>query len=369
MGIVGLGIIGQRVADNLRRKQFRVFVWNRTPKPVPNFVGAPREIAQLCDIIQIFVADDEALRSCIQQLSPGLTAHHIVMAHSTVAPETMRAAAEMVNRRGARFLDAPFTGSKLAAEKGELVYYVGGDETALEEATRVLEASSKAILAVGKIGDATTLKIATNLITAATVQSAVEALALVSWAGLSPEIFALALEHNGSNSGTLALKLPKIISGDFEPHFSVKHMLKDMQIASRMARALDLKLVLAEGTEDALLEEMSRGAGDQDYSSVARRYFPAGVPMASPEPEVHLETELPFGEAERVEIASEDSSPGDAADPEANPIEMAILPDEQPLFTTPSDEPVPAQDSPEKSAEPEAPRGFLGRLLKRGRDE
>src|SRR5476651_2320998 len=100
----------------------------------------------------------------VRQLSSSLTAQHIVTAHCTVAPETMRAAAEMVERRGARFLDAPFTGSKVAAENGQLVYYIGGDEAALKQARPILEASSKEIVMIGKIGDATLMKVGTNII-------------------------------------------------------------------------------------------------------------------------------------------------------------------------------------------------------------
>src|SRR3954469_24475720 len=138
IGVLGLGIIGQRVVNNLRERGFHVFVWNRTPRPFPNFVGSPAEIAELCDYIQIFVSDDEALVEMIQAMKQSLNAHHVVMAHSTVAPHTMRAAAEIVQRRGAQLLDAPFTGSKGAAEKGELVYYIGGDEAAYRRARPVL---------------------------------------------------------------------------------------------------------------------------------------------------------------------------------------------------------------------------------------
>src|SRR5207249_7430594 len=90
VGVIGLGIIGSRVREVLRRKGFHVFVWNRTPRPVPNFVGAPVELAEMCDYIQIFVSDDEALLHVAKQLSPGLAPRHIVMAHSTVAPQSMR---------------------------------------------------------------------------------------------------------------------------------------------------------------------------------------------------------------------------------------------------------------------------------------
>ncbi len=278
VGVVGLGIIGERVAGCLRRRGFHTFVWNRTPHPFPNFVGSPAELAELCDFIQIFVSDDDALLEMVQAMKQSLNAHHVVMAHSTVAPHTMRAAAEMVHRRGAQLLDAPFTGSKGAAEKAELVYYVGGDEAAYRRVRPVLEASSKEILEIGEIGQATTIKVATNMITAATVQVTAEALALVHKAGLPLERFAEAMKSNGSNSGTLTMKLPKMLEGDFEPHFSVKHMLKDVQIASRLGRSYGLTLGVTEVARDALMHDAGQGHGDDDYSSVMRVFFPDGPP-------------------------------------------------------------------------------------------
>src|SRR5437879_11273228 len=95
----------------------------------------------------------------------------------------MRAAADIVQRRGARFVEACFTGSKGAAEKGELIYYVGGTDDAVRQARPVLEASSKEIVRIGAVGQASAIKIATNMVTAASVQAAAEALALVQGQG------------------------------------------------------------------------------------------------------------------------------------------------------------------------------------------
>src|SRR5947199_168731 len=167
IGVIGLGIIGRAIAAHLRRKGFSVFVWNRSPQPVPNFVGSLGELAGICDYIQIFVSDDEALLQTVEQLSESLMPRHLVLAHSTVAPDSMRAASEIVERRGARFVEASFTGSKPAAEKGELVYYVGAADAALRAARSILEASSKEIIHIGEIGQASAIKIATNMITAA----------------------------------------------------------------------------------------------------------------------------------------------------------------------------------------------------------
>jgi 3-hydroxyisobutyrate dehydrogenase-like beta-hydroxyacid dehydrogenase len=284
VGVIGLGIIGARVAGALRQRGLQVFVWNRTPRAEQNFVGSPAEVAELCDLIQIFVADDEALLGMVQQLSPGLTAQHVVTAHCTVAPESMRAAAEIVERRGARFLDAPFTGSKMAAEKGELVYYIGGDEAALKQARPILEASSREIVVIGtKIGDATVMKVATNLITAATAEVAAEALALIRKAGLNAEAFTHAMKSNASNSTTLEMKVPMMIAGNFEPHFSVKHMLKDVRIGLKLADGYGLDLPVTATARDLLLDEMKQGRGDADYSSVAQKYFPAPTQVVSQE--------------------------------------------------------------------------------------
>ena len=281
IGVLGLGIIGRRVVDNLRERGFHVFVWNRTPRPVPNFVGSPAEVAELCDFIQIFVSDDDALLQMVQRMTANLTANHVVMAHCTVSPDTMRAAQEIVERRGAHLLDCPFTGSKTAAEKGELVYYVGGDEVALRQARPVLEASSKEIIEIGKVGDATTIKVATNMITAASVQAAAEAMALVSKSGLPVEKFVAAMRGNGSYSATLDMKLPMMMEGNFEPHFSVKHMLKDVVIATRLARGFGIEFGATDASRHGLTEEMRQGRGDADYSSLFRQYFPAGSPVGA----------------------------------------------------------------------------------------
>src|SRR5438046_8269782 len=91
IGIVGLGIIGRGIAAHLRRKSFPVFVWNRSPRPVPNFVGSLGELSQLCNYIQIFVSYYEALLQTAEQLGEKLKPPHVNLAHSTVALDSVRA--------------------------------------------------------------------------------------------------------------------------------------------------------------------------------------------------------------------------------------------------------------------------------------
>jgi 3-hydroxyisobutyrate dehydrogenase-like beta-hydroxyacid dehydrogenase len=357
IGVIGLGIIGRAVSANLRQKGFKVFVWNRTPRPVPNFVGSPAELAELCDFLQIFVSNDEALLETVERLSEKLGSRHIVIAHSTIAPDSMRAAAKIVERRSARFVEAPFTGSKIAAEKGELVYYVGGSDAALRDARPVLEASGKQIIKIGEIGQATAIKIATNMVTAASVQAVAEALALVRALGLPFDRLVEAMQGNASYSITLAMKMPKMIEGNFEPHFSVKHMLKDMKIANQLGVSHDLDLGVTAAARDQLLEQMQSGHGDDDYSAVARKYLPDTHSAAQGE----SQTAAPDAQGEA----------GSAAPALESSTSLAGLEEPGPTQengdSRTGDVAVSTSPSRELKEKTQLRRGFLSELLRRGR--
>lgn len=388
VGVLGLGIIGSRVAENLRERGFHVFVWNRNPRPVPNFVGAPAELAEMCDYIQIFVSDDDALLDVVRQMAPALGPRHIIIAHPTVAPHSMRAAADHVERRGARFVEAPFTGSKTGAAKGELVFYVAGDEVALREARPILEASSKEIIEIGEIGQATVVKLATNIATAASVQALAEGLALVNHAGIPADKFVAAMQNNASYSKTLSMKLPKMIENNFEPHFALKHMLKDMKIASQLGLSHHLELAVTTAARDRLLEQEQRGYAEEDFSVIARKYFPEMV-----FPTVEQDLEL-FEKPPPIEPAATISSMGEVAaavqeaeltqpPPESAPQQPAPFPEQfvpshssfdmpPPLAATQPETPVPdvappsapAEPQPEQSPPASSPMDLLAKLLR-----
>ena len=272
VGLIGLGIIGSRAAVGLRAAGFQVFVWNRSPKAAPNFLGSPAEVAQCCEIIQLFVADAGALFEIIEAMSDALTPEHVIVCSATVGPEATLEAARLVENRGAKFLDAPFTGSKLAAEKRQLVYYVGGDDTTFLRVKPVLEAMSRAIVRIGAIGHAATIKVVTNMIAAVSIQTLAEALAIVQKAGIDPEVLGAALEQNAARSGTMDLKLPMMIAGDYEPHFSLKHMFKDVQLGIHMANALDLEVPATTVTAGVMYGALNHGWADLDFSALFKVY-------------------------------------------------------------------------------------------------
>lgn len=274
IGVVGLGIIGQRVAANLRAKNFPVLVWNRTPHPdEPGWMPGAAELARESDVIQVFVTNGDALKSVLKVMKPELKPGKVVVNCATIAVEDTNSMSKLVASTGAEFLDAPFTGSRDAATAGQLVYYVGGDADLLERVRPALEASSREIFHCGKIGDATVLKIATNMVTSATVGILSEAMGIVEGQGVDLDKFRQALERNASSSGLTRMKVASMIAGDFTPHFSLKNMLKDAAFGLNMAGRAGIELPILHAVAEAMSGLELAGRGEEDFSVLAVNYL------------------------------------------------------------------------------------------------
>jgi 3-hydroxyisobutyrate dehydrogenase-like beta-hydroxyacid dehydrogenase len=271
-GVIGLGIIGSRIAANLRKAGFQTWVWNRTPRPEPNFLSSASEVAESAKIIQIFVSDGPALIETIEAMAPAVGPEHIVINHATIAPKETLEAARLIHDRHARYLDAPFTGSRDAAEAAQLVFFLGGEADVVERARPQLEVNAKAILLIGEIGQAAAMKIATNLIVAASTGSFAEAMSLLERSGVPLYKLGEALKNHIAHSALADLKLPAMITGDFDPRFSLKHMFKDVQIALEMAQEYGIDLPQAAAFAGSAMAGLQNGWGDLDFCSIAQHY-------------------------------------------------------------------------------------------------
>ena len=271
-GVIGLGIIGSRVAANLRKAGFQTWVWNRTPRPEPNFLSSASEVAESAKIIQIFVSDGPALIETIEAMAPVIGPEHIILNHATIAPKETLEAARLIHDRHAKYLDAPFTGSRDAADAAQLVFFIGGEIDVLERARPQLEVNAKAILPIGEIGQAAVIKIATNLIAAVAVGSFAEAMCLIETSGIPLYKLGEALQYHAAHSPLVDLKMPAMITGDFNPRFSLKNMFKDVQIALSMAEQHGIDLPAAAAFAGAAMSGIQKGWGDLDFSCIARHY-------------------------------------------------------------------------------------------------
>jgi 3-hydroxyisobutyrate dehydrogenase-like beta-hydroxyacid dehydrogenase len=271
ISILGLGIIGATWARNLIADGHDVRVWNRSPKPeFPNASASIETAVDGAEFVFIVVADpaavEQVLTPALTKLGPG----QMVIQCSTISPDWTKEFGARVEATGAEFLEAPFTGSKLASEAREVVYYLGGEAELIEKAAPVLKPLSKARLHIGPRGTASALKLAMNMNIAGVAAALSESLTLARAAGLSDEVYFQALELNISNSGLAALKQPKLRSSDYSPQFSIKHMGKDLRLALETAEHLGQPLPQTARLKEFYDKAIERGWGDDDFIGLVR---------------------------------------------------------------------------------------------------
>ena len=278
VGVIGLGQIGSKVSAGLRSAGFSVYVWNRSPRAEPNFLGSAVEVVDLCDTIQLFIPDDAALDKVIRTITAALRPRHVILAHPTISPTTAIELGAIVESTGARYVDAPFAGGRAEAGNRQLVYYVGGSEAAIKEAQPVLQATARSIVPVGGIGDAARLKLSLQILTALTLEGLSEMLALARAGGLRPEALLDALEEDPNRSAFISEKLTAMVKGNFEGGSPVRHLYRDLQLALKLAGPNPA--VPATGTVAGLLfGAMKRGWATSDAAIISQSFEPDPPPV------------------------------------------------------------------------------------------
>ncbi|MGJ8644440.1 MAG: NAD(P)-dependent oxidoreductase [Luteolibacter sp.] len=272
VAVLGLGIVGSRVRELLVDAGYPVTCWSRTQRGLTGEAETPEAAVEGAELISLYLKDVAMVRDVFARAKDGLKQGAIVMNHSTIDLPTTLWLAEQCAAKGCEFLDVPFTGSKDAAAAGQLLYYTGGDERLIDKVSDFLAVSSKGSIHCGEIGAATVTKLGTNLISACTVQAMSEALAIAVKHGVKPEVFTEAAIKNGSGSALMAMKYPGMLSGDFEPHFTMANMWKDSRYAISLAESAGVDLPAIAAVSARMGEMCEDGCADLDFSALAKAY-------------------------------------------------------------------------------------------------
>src|SRR5262249_5523703 len=276
LGFVGLGVMGSRMAKRLLDAGHTVTGYNRTKSKAQWLIDAgmkwgdaPRAVAAAAEITFSMVTNTEALDAVAHGADgvlAGLGPGKIYIDMSTVSPAASRALAAEVEKKQARMLDAPVSGSVATLEEGKLSIMVGGERDAVERARPILQAIGPKVTHVGPNGLAVSMKIATNLSLAVQMLAFSEGVLLAEKSGIARETAMEVLLNSVIASPMLKYRGPFVLQMPAEAIFDVNMMQKDLLLALEMGRQLDVPLPTTAITNEMLTAARGMGLAEKDFA-------------------------------------------------------------------------------------------------------
>lgn len=284
VGFIGLGAMGSAMAHNVRKGGFQLSVYNRTPDRCRSFQDAgikvftsPAELALSNDAIIIMVTDPVALNAVLNGdngILAGLgnkpAGTSLVINMSTVSPDATLNTAREVNAVGARFVDAPVSGTVKPAEDGTLIILAAGEDSDLAMAEPLLNTMSKAVIRCGTVGQATRMKLVLNLILAGMMQSLAEGLSLAGTQGLDGHAVLNALSGGPLGAGLYQMKGNMMLAQEFHKQFPVDLMFKDLNLVLETAGQAHLPLPMTAAIRESFSAARGLGYGDEDMAAIIK---------------------------------------------------------------------------------------------------
>jgi 3-hydroxyisobutyrate dehydrogenase-like beta-hydroxyacid dehydrogenase len=273
VAFLGLGIMGQSMATNLAKAGHEVTVWNRTPGKIVEGAGiapTPAAAAQGAEVVWLCVSDTDAVEEVIfgkEGAEPSLAEGTIIADSSTISPNATVRFAQRLAAKGVGWVDAPMTGSKVAARDGTLVFMVGGAEETIERLKPLFAAMGKKIFRMGETGKGQATKLAMNLQIALIYEGFAEGLTLATKLGVDSQQLISLIGATMVHSGVVDYKGPFILQRDFTPNFPLRLMHKDIRLALEAAKEARVKLPALETVEEIYEMATEDGHKDLDYAA------------------------------------------------------------------------------------------------------
>jgi 3-hydroxyisobutyrate dehydrogenase len=280
IGFVGLGIMGSRMAANLRRAGYELTVYNRTRERADEWAaehggtvaGTPAEVGAASDVIVTMVVDGAQVHEVLlgeHGVAQGAAAGALCVDMSTIAPGESRRIAGALAKSAIAFVDAPVTGSSPKAQDGTLTIMAGGPEGDFERARPLFEVMGELVVHVGEqVGQGEMVKLINNAVAAANAHTLAQALVVGRATGVDLDALTQVMGAGSGGSAMLALKAGPMRDHDYSTLFKLEHMLKDVRLCLEEGQAAGVPFPAAAAVREALTAGMGRGLGDADFAAV-----------------------------------------------------------------------------------------------------
>lgn len=281
VGFIGLGAMGQGMAQSLVRAGFSVRGYDIQPAAVQTFVAAGGQPAQSvtaaangATVLIVMVLNAEQAETVLfgqegaaQTLQPG----SLVILCSTVAPTFVRSVAARLAQREIDLLDAPVSGGTARAAEGKLTIMASGSQAAFAIAQPLLDAVAEHVYIMGDTpGQGATMKLINQELAGIHIAAAAEALALGARAGIDPHRIYEVVSNSAGSSWMFQNRVPHILADDYTPHSALEIWLKDLGLVLETGKELNFPLPLAAVAHQLYIMAAAAGHSRLDDSAVIK---------------------------------------------------------------------------------------------------
>jgi 3-hydroxyisobutyrate dehydrogenase len=292
IAFIGLGNMGQPMAQNLLRAGHALTVYDVAPAPVAHLsalgasaANSPTDAARKAELIITMLPSSPHVRevyTAANGVLAGAKRGALLIDSSTIDPHTAREVATLAQNQGNAMLDAPVSGGTGGAQAATLTFMVGGEAEAFERAKPILAHMGKNIVHCGAAGNGQVAKICNNLLLAISMIGTAEAMSLGAKLGMEPKLLASIINTSSGRcwSSDTYNPYPSVIetapaSRGYTGGFAGDLMLKDLGLAVDAARSAKQPLALGALAQQLYQMMSARGDGSMDFSAIIKLLDPA----------------------------------------------------------------------------------------------
>ena len=278
IGIIGIGMLGEAVAENLLNLGYDISVYNRTKEKArgveikgATIMSSQKAVAENAELVIIIVKDAVAVREVsfgkngiIESTNKKL----IVADMSTIDSVESKNIANEFQRNKIQKLEIPVMGGPNVAITGKLVMMASGPKTSFDYCKEIFDKIANKVFFLGEQGTANSIKLAMNLQITMLALSLSEGITLVEKSKVDPKIFLKVLNSTYFKTGMSENKAFKMINGDYDATFTMANLKKDITTMTNTAKELGIKLPMISKAEEIYENAINEGLGNLDYTRI-----------------------------------------------------------------------------------------------------
>ncbi|MBQ9942189.1 MAG: NAD(P)-dependent oxidoreductase [Christensenellaceae bacterium] len=283
IAFIGVGVMGRSMVRNLMKKGFPVSIYSRRKEKVLDVIA---DGAVWCDTIADCVKDADVVITMVgypkdveevyfgeDAILANAKAGSYVIDMTTTSPKLSKRIYAEAKEKGIYGIDAPVSGGDVGAQKGTLAIMIGGDKEAVDANMDVFEAMGTSIVYEGGAGAGQHTKMANQIALGGAIAGVCEALAYAKAVGLDQQTMLDAISGGAAGSWQMSNMAPRMLAGNMDPGFFIKHYVKDLTIADEEASDVGVEMGVQKMVLDMYKQLEAEGYGDLGTQALIKKYI------------------------------------------------------------------------------------------------